>query len=267
MREAGRIYIANDVGSREFEPLLSKRGTACELVNKLPADFEIVGQGRGGVPWRIGVERKTLSDLCSSLVRDRLFGTQLPRMVQEYDRIWLLIEGVFRCGRDDAVEVWGWEQRSGRQGWIGARSGLSWSQLQKWLMSYDEAVAAWPAPNAGVGHGLRWRTSTERETTEWLAGLLSWWGKPYHRHAGHIAIELDHPMPQRVHAMIHKPNRVQKNAFSLDEIGAKTALKVGRYFRSIEEMILADESEWRKAGLGRKDAHTVWKNIRERMRP
>lgn len=246
----GILYIDTAVGSRELEPLLRRRGIQCKLEPRLPADFALLGRGRDGEPWRVGVERKTLSDLGSSLLMNRLFGTQLPRMVEEYDRIWLLIEGIFRPGNDDAIEVWG------RSGWQVSRTPLTWSQLQGWLLTYDEATH---------GKGRRWRTSNEGETASWLSTLLRWWSKPYHRHAGHIAIELNLPMPSRAHAMIHKPNRVQKTAFSLDLIGAKTALKVGRHFRSIHKMTNASVEEWVKAGVGKKAAATLYRWLREEI--
>jgi ERCC4-type nuclease len=258
----GYLYIDTSVGSREFEPLLARLGAKPILVPRLPADFALLGCGRDGKEWRIGVERKTLSDLGSSLLMDRLFGTQLPRMLQEYDRVWLIVEGLWRCGDDDCIEVWGWDPRTKRQGWVASRVPLSWSQLQGWMMSYDEAVSEWKGPSGVVGHGRRWRTGTEKETARWLAALLRWWNKPYHRHNGHIAIELDRPMPGKVHAMIHRPNQVQKTAFSLPELGAKTALKVGRHFKTVLEMIEAEREEWRAAGVGRKDADTVYRAIR-----
>jgi ERCC4-type nuclease len=248
--EAGILYIDTAVGSKELEPILRRRGVKCSLYPRLPADFACVGRGKAGADWKIGVERKTLGDLGSSLVMNRLFGTQLPRMLDEYDRIWLLIEGIFRPGDDDAIEVW----RGGT--WVASRVPLTWSALQGWLLTYDEAVG---------GRGRRWRTSSDGETAAWLGTLLRWWNKKYDQHAGHVAIELNMQMPDKIHAMIHKPNRVQKAAFAYDKIGAKTALKVGRYFRSVAEMTDATEGEWRKAGLGKKDAAFVWRWLRERI--
>lgn len=266
--EAGCLYIDAAIGSREFEPLLAKlkRGVKTQIVARLPADFALLGCGRDGKQWRIGVERKTLSDLGSSLLMDRLFGTQLPRMLKEYDRVWLVTEGIWRCGPDDCIEVQGWDPVRRKRGWTASHVPLSWSQLEGWLMSYDEAVSVWPAPSGGLGHGHRIRTSTEMETAAWLAQLMRWWSKKYERHNGHIAIELDQKMPQKVHAMIHRPNQVQKTAFSFPELGARTALKVGRYFRSVEEMVLAEVEDWQKAGVGKKDSRTVYAAIRERTR-
>jgi hypothetical protein len=123
------------------------------------------------------------------------------------------------------------------------------------LLTYDEAVG---------GKGRRWRTSSDHETAAWLGALLRWWGKPYHRHSGHIAIELNTPMPSRAHAMIHRPNGVQVTAFSLPGLGAKTALKVGRHFRSRYEMMTASQEEWVRAGLGQKKAMAVYQEIRMR---
>lgn len=267
----GFCYFDTAVGSRELEEPLAALGAKPRPVARLPADFEIVGCGRDGQTWRIGVERKTLSDLGSSLLMDRLFGTQLPRMLKEYDRIWLIVEGVFRRGGDDCIEVWGWDVRARKQGWVPSRVPLSWSQLQGWMMSYDEAVSVWKAPTAGLGHGRRWRTGNVIETAAWLAQLLRWWSKPYHRHSGHLAIEEDRPMNGgRIHAMLHQPTRVQKAAYVLPEIGALTAKRIGRRFNSLQEFyrFAADAGieEWREAGLGKKDSETVCKEIMRRYR-
>lgn len=246
----GVLYIDTATGSKELEPPLRRRGIPCKLYPRLPADFALAGCGRNGSTWKIGVERKTLRDLGSSLLMNRLFGTQLPRMMDVYDRIWLLVEGIFRPGHDDAIEVW----RHGE--WTLSEVPLTWSQLQGWMLTYDEATG---------GKGRRWRTSNEGETAAWLGVLLRWWNKSYEKHAGHIAIELNMPMPSRARAMIHKPNRVQRAAFAYDLVGAKSALKVGRHFRSIHEMNNASVMEWREAGLGKKNAQTVYRWLRERV--
>lgn len=130
--EAGTLYIDTAVGSKELEPLIRRRGVKCELYPRLPADFALIGCGKNGADWKIGVERKTLGDLGSSLLMNRLFGTQLPRMIEEYDRIWLIVEGIFRPGGDDAIEVW----RGGE--WVASRVPLTWSQLQGWLLTYKD---------------------------------------------------------------------------------------------------------------------------------
>jgi hypothetical protein len=248
--DPGVLYVDTAVGSKELEPILRRRGVNCRLFPRLPADFALVGSGPKGAEWKIGVERKTLGDLGSSLLMNRLFGTQLPRMVEEYQRIWLVVEGIFRPGDDDAIEVW----RPGRRGvagsWSLARVPLTWSQLQGWLLSFDEATN---------GKGRRWKTSSETETALWLGALLRWWSKRYERHAGHVAIELNLPMPSRAHAMIRKPNKVQLAAFVCDRIGAKTALQVGRYFHRPLDLAQADRRKLRRAGLGEKDAETVWR--------
>lgn len=263
----GCLYIDAAVGSREFEPLLSKLGVTCKIAPRLPADFAWIGRGKRGAEWHIGVERKTLSDLGGSLTRNRLFGTQLPRMIEHYERIMLVVEGEFRPAPDDAIEVIGWIPEKRKYGWKMSRVPLTWSALQKWLMSYDESVAAYPAPNdeRAIGTGTRWRTRTDMETARFLAAHFQWWQKPYEKHAGHIAIEHDGRMPNMIHAMIRRPNRVQKMAFGLDRVGAKTALRVGRHFRSIHRMTNASIEEWRRAGLGKKDAQFVFDFIREEI--
>jgi hypothetical protein len=69
--EPGVLYVDSAVGSKEFTTPLQRRGIKVAQVGRLPADFAFIGEGRGGHPWRIGIERKTLGDLGSSLLLDR----------------------------------------------------------------------------------------------------------------------------------------------------------------------------------------------------
>jgi hypothetical protein len=126
---------------------------------------------------------------------------------------------------------------------------LTWSQMQGWLLTYDEMVG---------GKGKRVRTSTDHETACWLAALNKWWGKPYDKHHGHVALETDAPMRSAAHALIHRPNDVQVVAFAAKGLGASKALKVGRYFKSPRQMATATAKEWERAGLTAKEAKAQW---------
>src|SRR5580704_1028800 len=53
----------------------------------------------------IGYERKRLPDLINSMKDRRLSGHQLKGMYSLYDRVELVVEGVWRAGDGGAIEV------------------------------------------------------------------------------------------------------------------------------------------------------------------
>jgi hypothetical protein len=69
-------------------------------------------------------------------------------------------------------------------------------------------------------------------------------------------------MPNGIHALIKKPNEMQVFVAGIPRVGAKTAFKMGRYFKSPDALMAASPRELRKSGLGKQDSQTVWKWLR-----
>lgn len=98
------LWVDSRTGSKELLPALRKQRLTAELTVLDAADFAFEGLGPSG-PMQIGVERKTLGDLISSLRSGRLQGrsaderSQLDRLHKAYDIVWLLVEGFYTTDR------------------------------------------------------------------------------------------------------------------------------------------------------------------------
>src|SRR5690606_14817743 len=79
-------------GSVIVDIMQLKSGDACFMGNG-PDDKEVM----------IGIERKKVPDLLSSINSSRLAGLQIPQMMKYYWRTLLIVEGQFRCHRERGV--------------------------------------------------------------------------------------------------------------------------------------------------------------------
>lgn len=249
----GVIYVDGNVGSGEYIDDLRKHAVKATIGRLHSADFAFrCGHTRpspfcaGDNGCTIGIERKTLSDCCGSLLKNRM-GKQIPDLLTDYTLSWIVVEGVFRPGNDDAIEI----PMGGK--WTASRVGLTYSQLSSWLVRYDVM---------GAGRLKRWRTSSPRETMAFIASLYRWWQKEWDKHSAEAVAK----MPQPMKALLFKPNQMERIAVGFDTIGFKHMRKVCNHFRSIQEFINASEAELRKAGLRKADAAYVYVAIRRLYR-
>lgn len=182
----------------------------------------------------IGYERKRLTDLIASMEDRRLSGLQLKGMYEIYDRIELIVEGVWRPGENGEIEV------AGRGGWqplYFRGSGISFRQVDSFLYSQYEC-----------GGVAVWRTGFVTETAQLLTSRWHWWQKPYHLHKSHDVLFTNNPAAQRRGAVTlyqGEPNPVVMLAAQIPGIDAK-AWDVGKYFASPLEMATAGVADWRK---------------------
>ena len=183
----------------------------------------------------IGYERKKLGDLINSMKDRRLSGRQLKGMREAYERVELVVEGIWRAGDNDCIEV----PANGR-GWqplFHRGSGISYRQVDSYLYSQYECG------NVGV-----WRTGSTAETARLYASRWHWWQKDYTLHKSHDVIFSNDPAAQRRGAVtIHQgePNPVTLVAAQCPGLDAKS-WDVGKYFTSVQQMCNATEQEWRR---------------------
>jgi hypothetical protein len=183
--------------------------------------------------WLIGYERKRLPDLISSMQDRRLSGHQLKGMWSIYDRVELVVEGLWRPGPNGEIEV------AGRNGWqtlYHRGSGVSFRQVDSYLYSQYE--------RGGVPF---WRTGSAIETAHLYASRYHWWQKDYDLHKSHDTIYTNNPSQQRrgtVTVFNGQPNAVTVMAAQIPGLDAKS-WSVGEYFESPFEMVTAGVSDWR----------------------
>lgn len=182
----------------------------------------------------IGYERKKLTDLIACMQDRRLAGFQLQGMRGLYDRVEIIVEGLWKPGENDSIEI----ASNGRWVTLYHRgSGISYRQVDSFLYSQYEL--------AGVPY---WRTGSTAETASLYASRYHWWQKDYDLHKSHDSLFSNDPTAQKrgsVTVFNGAPNPVVLMAAQIPGIDAK-AWDVGKWFNSPAEMILADVSDWRK---------------------
>ena len=200
------------------------------------------GHGPKG-PVLIGVERKRLNDLVSSMQDRRLSGHQLKGMWSQYDYCYLIVEDMWRPDDFGGVEV----HRGGA--WrplYSARGEATGSTFQQ-LINYLNTLEV-------LGNVIVLRSFNTRETAAMLAALVKWWAKEWDEHHSHDEVYA----PEQVQAMhrgkalvsFREPGMVEKIAAQLPGID-RLCWEVGRKFKTVEEMVNAEKKDWMEVpGIG-----------------
>ncbi len=180
----------------------------------------------------IGYERKRLPDLVNSMQDRRLAGHQLRKMWSCYDRVELIVEGLWRPGEQGELEIFNGQQ------WrplFHRGSGISYRQIDSYLYSQYE-----------LGGVAIWRTSSLVETAHLYASRWHWWQKDYELHKSHDVLFTNYPTSQKRGAVLllqGNPNPVTLMAAQIPGIDA-VAWDIGKHFSSPAAMCLADEKDW-----------------------
>lgn len=231
------ITLDDRQGSKELLQYLPD-GTA-ELGHLQYGDASFVGNGPDGLPYLIGIERKTLGDLINSVRRGRLQGQQLPGLVNAYNKVYLIVEGIFKAKNGKL-----WQYKYGHWAETGGMGAKAYLNLINSLTVF-----------AGV---IIHATPGIQETADLIYYLYEWWQKPWDQHRGHLGFY------DGIQTAIYlrKPSLLRMVAKELPGIGWERSLSVARHFSSIGEMCAADEKEWQKIkGVGKRLAKQVFEAI------
>lgn len=178
----------------------------------------------------VGVEVKSVADLLSSIQTGRLQGTQIPRMREEYDVVWLLVHGRWRVGADGGLLVYN-ERRCHWFNHPPEGHQFTYAYPEKWLMTAVES-------------GVRVRmVEREEEVAAWLGLLAGWWEKRWERHGGMCAFDRSREIPGVVGMENGGMLRAQV-ANCLPKLGVKRARAAAEHFPSVRGMINAGVEEW-----------------------
>ena len=223
----GNLVLVDDrAGSVELAPHLKDS----LLVRLEYGDVAFQGNGPDGVV-KVGVEHKRVGDLLNSIQNGRLSGHQMPGMVGEYDRVYLIVEGLWREGEGGEVEVWKgrWRENYGR---------MKWSAVQGYLSNLEEMF------------GVRVRcTGSKGESVRVIEGLVKWWGKKWKGHRAHKVVYGGVKVAANLSG--RDVSMVRKVASVLPGIGVQRAEDVEKVFGSVREMCESGEEEWVKVkGIG-----------------
>lgn len=236
------ILVDKRVGSGDLINVFT-RGSA-QLTTLEYGDCAFLGIGPEGVPVRVGIEIKALGDAAQSIRSGRFAGHQLPGLLAQYDRVYVVLEGAYRPGPEGELETFTkghWQTGS----WGGC--GWMYNELDGWINTVSII--------AGVTVK---RTMSRRETAAVISGLHYWWtNKSYEKHRSHVGFD------ESGRPTLLKPGLVRRVAAELPLVGWERSSAVADEFASVLAMALADESAWLKIkGIGKVIAHKVVEAIR-----
>jgi len=234
------IFIDSRTGSKEFVDLLND-GVLTQLDY---GDFTFEGNGPNGKV-QIGVERKVINDLISSISSGRLSGHQLPGLLEEYYKVYLIVEGVWKANRKDGrVEVF----RHGKFKPLGESRFTS-----KRIWGYLTAL------NASTGVTI-FITTDILETVLVIEELYSWWNGDWARHKSHVM--MNKITPPTAYLKPGHPSQLRRVLSALDGIGWEKVPKVEARFKSLRGVFEATEEEWMTVpGIGKLTAKKLWEAL------
>lgn len=229
------ILIDDRKGSAELAPMLSTKTILCSLEF---ADFAWAGNGPDG-PVNVGVERKTIGDLVQSMVSGRLQGHQMQGLNDEYDRVYLLVEGIWRPDP--------------RSGILQLFDGRRWRDYSRGRRKHTAAAIYRFINRMVIAYGMIPVYSCKAvESAMWLDAVHGWWSRKWEQHDIYQAHEPPAP------AQFTKPNLVARVANAFDGVRWKRAREIGKCFRTPGEFIAADEGELVKVkGVGKVIAKSI----------
>lgn len=230
------ILLDPRVGSKHLADHFAALDAAYETTHLEYADASFLGAGADGAPVSVGIEIKNVGDLANSMQSGRLAGHQIPGLLDTYQHVWLVVEGIYRRSRGNSVV----EIPRGA-GWAPLHLGrrpVFWSQLENFLTSLE------------VLAGIHVRqTRTARETAEFIHLLHDWWQKPDHK-----ALKVIHrPAPRTELTRLDDVTRqIRDIAATLPGIGYDRAMAIAKKANSVSDLFLMTERQWREVdGVGK----------------
>lgn len=206
-------------------PLLEAGLPASETTLEF-GDVAFEGRGVKGAPVWIGIEFKKFSDLIQSMSTDRLQGHQLPGLVIEYERPWLVVEGEWT--HDDRGRVTQWKGKGRRRPVLGAPPA---AELEKQLLCLH------------TRGGLHVRHCfTRRDTVRFLCQLYRFWtDKDLDKHKSHLAIHA----PDLDRGLLIPISDFRRIVAQIPGVGYRTSGAVEKHFGgSFRKMMFASVDDW-----------------------
>lgn len=222
------LLLDNRVGSGDLAHYFAAWRIPYKLTRLEYGDVAFTGNGPNGMDIPIGIEVKKVRDVLNCITDGRFAGHQLPGLVENYARIWLVVEGAYTVDHSTGLLV----SRRGRRlepVACGTRQFM-YRDLSNWLTTIE------------IKTGIRIRRTSGRvETARVCADLHSWWtNKAWDEHRSHLAF--DEPFPD--HVPLVRPNLVRRVAKELVGIGWKKSGAVAGKFTSVRAMCRAREKDW-----------------------
>lgn len=190
-------------------------------------DAMFSGHGPSG-PLQIGFERKRLTDFVSCM-KDRRLSRQLRDMREhcQYERLYVVLEGIWRPSPSGTVEVMNGDGRWHPVFSMRGGEGITYMQIDGFMQSIAESGV--------VVH----RTANTQETAMFYVSRYRWWQKQYYLHDSLSQVYSTDPAAQKRGKMIvhtGEPSPVCQVAAQLPGVDAKS-WSVAEQYSSVYEMV------------------------------
>lgn len=241
--------IAHEIGSREFERPLRRLGVPARVRSMTCGDFAFYGNGPAGVV-RVGVERKTVTEMTGVESRYRYTSRQMWKMLKRYDYSFLIVEGMTKPDADGILRA----GKSVKDGQLTAWFDAGWGRSRTTFEHYKKRELTLRLV-CGV-HVLL--TADQTETAMLLHALYGWFQKPWKDHKSAFNVDTMIPIPP---ATILDERTMRRETFAKwPHISWERSARVSRYFRCIADACVATEEEWMRA-LGVKEGRTMARTL------
>lgn len=244
------ILIDNQSGSKDLFPFIQALTPNCILTRIDPPFGDIVWMGNGpdGSMINVAVEYKKIDEILGAIGGDGRFGGhQVGGLIKHYGRRYLLVEGRIRTDRNTGIlqkrrqDRWEDIYKQGR--------GFTYRDLQHWYTTIEEHA------------GFRVvETFDEFQSARWVWTKYTWWtAKEWDEHS---ALKVFHVPPPPVAGLFNRPNLVRRVAKEFSSIGWDRSIAVADKFKSVREMVNANESDWCSiSGIGKTIARSICEEV------
>lgn len=233
------ILIDGRAGSVDLIPLLPPDIT--KKVTLEGGDAAFFGYGpEGPYTFPIGLEYKTVNDALDCMHDGRLVSEQLPKMSEQYKRVYLLIEGQYKASPEDELLVGRW--KASQFTWS-SFSKTTYTQFDNWLNSLVE-----------IGRVTVKRSIDRPESAQQVHNLYKFWCKDYESHSSLLKFNKD-----REPYKFKQPNSKEIIARQLPGVGHDLAAKASEVFTTPLDLANATEEQWQQIhGIGKRKAKTIY---------
>ncbi len=244
------ILLDPRVGSGELLPYFKPYDVEVTVESLSFGDAAWWGCGPDGY-CLIGVERKVIADMISSMRSDRLSGFQLPGLLETYAYTYLIVEGIWRANPDGYIEV------ISHNGWIPVRVGprsVMYRELDHYLATLEHVCGLTVA-----------MTTDPQRTAAWIVSRYKWWEKEWDKHDSYRSIYAPGPPNEHGHSRrgslspMPKPGPVELVASQIPGVDKK-AWAFGRVFKTVRDLVTATPERLEDVdGIGKKGADRIYR--------